>query len=160
MADAQAQARVAVVGVGNELMSDDGVGVHLVRCLRDEGHDERIELIEAGTALVAALDLVPPGCHVLVVDAATGGCEPGSIYRLGLDDVGSGRGISLHESSLPEAFAVAELGGGAFHRVVILGIEPGRVDVGTELSPAVARKLPALLDAVRQEIATLLGPGD
>jgi hydrogenase maturation protease len=147
---------VVVVGVGNELMRDDGVGVHVVRHLCQQGRDERVEFIEAGTALAEALDLVPRGADVLVVDAARGGEEPGSVYRLGLNDVGTERGVSLHETSLPEAFALAKLAGTRFGTVVILGVEPGRVEVGTELSPPLREKLPAILDAVRKEVATLL----
>jgi len=149
-------ARVAVLGVGNELMRDDGVGVHAVRRLRKEQVDNRIELIEAGTAVAAALDLVPTGAHVVVVDAATGGGAPGSLYAFGLDDLSVERGVSLHETSLPEAFALAQLGGAAFGNVVVLGVEPAVVDVGTELSPTLEKKLPAILDAVRREAGRLL----
>jgi len=147
---------VVVLGVGNELMADEGVGVHVVRRLRQAGSDERVELIEAGTALIEALDLVEPGADVVVVDAASGGGEPGSVYRLALDDVAAPRGVSLHETSLPEAFAVAQAGGARFGRVVIFGIEPSVVRVGTEVSQALAEELPTILDVVRDEIARLL----
>lgn len=156
VAQGQARAGVFVLGVGNELMSDDGVGVHVARRLLEEGLDEGVEVVEAGTALAEALDLVEAGVAVLVVDAAAGGGEPGAIYRLGLDDVGAGRGVSLHESSLPEVFAMASLGGAKFREVVVLGIEPGRVAVGTELSPPLREKLPAILAATREEAARLL----
>ena len=152
-----AERRVVVLGVGNELLRDEGIGVHVVRELRKGWTDERAELIEAGTALVDALDLAPPGADAVVVDAASGGGEPGSIYRFGLDDVATGRGVSLHESSLPEAFAVAGVAGARFGTVVVLGIEPAVVAAGTELSPALQEKLPAILAVVRREVARLLG---
>jgi len=149
-------ARVAVLGIGNEVMADDGVGVRVVRRLRESWHEPRVEWIEAGTALADALDLVPDGADVVAVDAAEGGGEPGSVYRFGLDDAASARGVSLHERSLPEVFAAAELGGSQFGKVVILGIEPRIVEFGDALSPALEDKLPAICDAVRAEIATLL----
>jgi hydrogenase maturation protease len=148
--------RVAVLGAGNELMADEGVGVHIVRRLAAEGGEPRVAFIEAGTALVQAVDLVEAGSTVLVVDAASGGGEPGSVYRLGLDDVAARRGVSLHEASLPEVFAVARLGGARLGPVVILGIEPAAVEVGTDLSPTMEARLPAILDVVRGEIARLL----
>ncbi|MFP4058243.1 MAG: hydrogenase maturation protease [Candidatus Brocadiia bacterium] len=151
-----AVARVVVLGVGNELMKDEGVGVAVVRRLSRRGHDRRIAPLEAGTALLDALDLVPPGAAVLVVDAASAGGEPGSVYRLRLDDVGTGRGVSLHETSLPEAFAAARLGGARFGPVVVLGIEPADVAVGTELSERLEKKLPAILDTVCDEARRLL----
>ena len=149
-------ARVVVLGVGNELMRDDAVGVEVVRRLAREPADERVEFLEAGTAVIEALDLVPSGAHVIVIDAAAGGGPPGSVYRFGLDDVAVARGVSLHETALSEAFAVARLGGAAFGNVVILGVEPAEVAVGTWLSPALQEKLPAALGAARLEIARLV----
>ena len=149
-------ARVVVLGVGNELMRDDAVGVEVVRRLAREPADERVEFLEAGTAVIEALDLVPPGAHVIVIDAASGGGPPGSVYRFGLDDVAVTRGVSLHETALSEAFAVARLGGAAFGNVVILGVEPAEVAVGTRLSPSLQEKLPAVLEAARREIARLV----
>ena len=147
---------VVILGVGNELMRDDGVGVHVVRRLREEWHDDRVELIEAGTAVVEAIDLVPSGAKVVVVDAASGGGAPGSTYRWRLDDVASERVVSLHETSLPEAFAVARLGGSRLGGVLIVGVEPAVVEVGTELSPALTERLPAVLETVQAEVARLL----
>ena len=149
-------ARLVILGVGNELMRDDGIGVRVVRELRKRLSDKRLQFIEAGTAVIDALDLVPSGAHVLVVDAASGGQAPGSVYRFGLDDLSVERGVSLHETALPEAFALARLGGAEIGNVVVVGVEPGVVAVGTELSPALEEKLPAILDAVRTEVARLL----
>jgi hydrogenase maturation protease len=148
---------VAVLGIGNELMADDGVGVHAVRRLREEMTEPRVELIEAGTALADALDLVPDGAHVVAVDAAEGGGEPGAVYRVGLAELASPEGVSLHERSLPQAFAAAELGGARFGEVIVLGVEPSVIEFGETLSPPVEAKLPAIIDAVRAEVARLLG---
>ncbi len=148
--------RLVILGVGHELMCDDGVGVEAVRRLRSEGLGPGMEAIEAGTSVMDALDLVPPGADVLVIDAASGGHPPGSVYRLALEDLASQRGISLHETSLPEAFALARLAGAEFGKVVVIGVEPGRVEPGTELSPLLEEKMPAILGVVRAEIATLL----
>ncbi|MFW6108257.1 MAG: hydrogenase maturation protease [bacterium] len=146
-------ARVVVIGAGNELMTDDGVGVHAVRRLRQTCQDPRVAFVEGGTALADALDLVPDGADVVVVDAAEGGGEPGSVYRLGLSDVASPRGVSLHERSLPEVFAAARVGGARFGEVVVLGVEPATVAVGEGLSEALEARLDAVCDAARREIA-------
>jgi hydrogenase maturation protease len=146
-------ARVVVVGAGNELMTDDGVGVHVARRLRRTCQDPQVAFVEAGTALADALDLVPDGADVVVIDAAEGGGEPGSVYRLGLGDVASARGVSLHERSLPEVFAAARVGGARFGEVVVLGVEPATVAVGEGLSEALEARLDAICDAARREIA-------
>jgi len=148
--------RLVVLGIGNVLMRDDGLGVHILRALREELKNQGVECIEAGTSILDALDLIEPGADVLVLDAASGGEPAGSVYRFGLDDVAARRGISLHEASLPEAFALARLSGSEFGRVVVLGIEPAEIEVSTELSPALSDKLPAILATVRGEVARLL----
>jgi len=150
------KSRLAVLGIGNDLMMDDGIGVHLVRALSLEAASPGVELIEAGNAVLGGLDAVPEAADVLVIDAADGGEEPGSVYRFGLDDIDARRGVSLHGAAIPEAFAVARLGGARFGKVTVLGVEPAVVDVGTELSPTLKEKLPAILAVVRREIARLL----
>jgi len=152
----RAASRLVVLGVGHELMGDDGVGVQAVRRLSREGLGQGVEAIEAGTSVMDALDLVPSGADVLVVDAATGGHPPGSVYRFALGDLASQRGMSLHETSLPEAFALARLAGAAFGNVIVIGVEPARVEPGTELSPTLQEKMPAILGVVRAELARLL----
>jgi len=147
---------LAVLGVGNDLMMDDGIGVHIVRALSQEPARPDVELIEAGNAILAGLDAVTPGADVLVIDAADGGQELGSVYRFGLDDIDSRRGVSLHEAAIPEAFAIARLGGSRFGKVTVLGVEPAVVNVGTELSPTLKEKLPAILAVVQREISRLL----
>ncbi|MBM4040277.1 MAG: hydrogenase maturation protease [Planctomycetes bacterium] len=148
--------RVVVLGVGNELMGDDGVGVVVARQLRAAGPGNDVEVIEAGTSVMDALDLVPSRAHVLVVDAATGGGEAGSVYRFRLDELALARGVSLHETSLPEAFTLAQLAGAKFGKVIVIGVEPARVEPGTELSPVLQEKMPAILGVVRAEVAKLM----
>ena len=149
--------RLVLLGVGNELLQDEGVGVHIVRRLRAEGLPPGVEAVEAGTAVLDALDLLPTGARVLVVDAASGEVEPGTVYRFGLDDLSADRGASVHEASLPEVFGVARLAGVVLGDVTVLGVKPAVVDLGTELSPPLEGKMPAILRAVRLEIARLLG---
>jgi len=151
------QTRLVVLGVGHELMGDDGVGVEVVRRLARDGLDEGVEAVEAGTAVMDALDVVPPGADVVAVDAASGGQPPGSVYRFALGDLASARGMSLHETSLPEAFTMARLAGAEFGSVTVLGVEPARVAPGVGLSPELEERMPAILAAVRAEIARLLG---
>jgi hydrogenase maturation protease len=149
-------ARVVILGVGHELMGDDRVGVEAMRRLRQEGLGPGVEAIEAGTSVMDALDLVPSGADVLVIDAADGGHPPGSVYRFALEDLASQRGMSLHETSLPEAFALARLAGAKFGNVIVIGVEPARVEPGTELSPVLEEKMQAILGVVRAEAAKLL----
>ncbi|HRT94671.1 MAG TPA: hydrogenase maturation protease [Planctomycetota bacterium] len=138
-------------------MTDDGIGPAVVRCLRDDGLGPGVLAVDACTALVDALDLVPSGADVLVVDAVSGGGAPGTVYRIPLGDLAAQRAVTLHDPSLPEAFAMARLSGASFGTVTVLGVEPARVAPGAELSPVLAQRLPAIVETVRGEIERLSG---
>jgi len=84
-----------VLGVGQELMTDDGIGPAVVRRLRDDRLGRGVLAIDAGTALPDALDLVPPGADVVVIDVVSGGGAPGTVYRSALGDLGAQRGMTL-----------------------------------------------------------------
>ena len=97
--------KTAVLGAGNVLMGDDGVGVHVVKAMQEQGGlPEGIELIDAGTATLNVLGMLEGVEHLIIVDAVKSGAAPGTIYRFSPDDVTepSSRKVSLHQISLLE----------------------------------------------------------
>ena len=150
--------RVAVVGCGNVLMRDDGVGVRVVERLRERGVPEGVELIDAGTALMDVLPFLGGVDKTILVDAARAGGEPGAVYRLPLAALeeaarrSSVRAVSLHDVELREALTLARLENVDLGEVVVLGMEPGPIETGMELSEPVERAVPRLIEAIRTEI--------
>jgi hydrogenase maturation protease len=147
--------RITVLGIGNLLLRDEGVGVHLAQELaRGElGHAD-FEIIEAGTC-PDILSLLDEGIDkLIVVDAVKGGNEPGTLYRLTLDDLttNSAVPISLHEMGVVENLKMMSLLGRQPKSVVFIGVEPKIIDYGLELSPEVAGKLPDLVELVCKEV--------
>jgi hydrogenase maturation protease len=173
--------RLAVLGVGNTLMGDDGVGVAVVRqLLADAGHD----VTPPGGGPVAAgvgrhvPDAFGPGLDavlgetaglglikhfreaeaVIVVDAldASGqGAEPGQVFRFGPDEAGvvSLRSNNIHGMGVPHLVANARLTG-ADPEVVVFAVQVGDVRPNADtLSPAVAEAVPAVVAMVAEEIA-------
>lgn len=146
--------RIAVIGVGNILMGDEGVGVRVVEELGKLKLPEGVQLIDAGTAIHALMGRLSGFDKLVIVDAIKGGGPPGTIYRITLDEVKSDppKPFSLHDLGVLETLRVERLIGDAPEEVVIVGIEPERVEPSLELSPLLKGKLPELIRAVLEEL--------
>jgi len=144
--------RTAIVGVGNCLMKDDGVGVHVARALADLPLPKGIEVIDAGTDPDVAFELEGID-RVILVDATRGGEAPGTIYRF-FEDVGADLNEcrrACHDVGLLQTLrGIAAAGEGP--EVVIIGIEPDDLDWGLDLSPVVLEAVPRAVAIVQQEL--------
>ncbi len=145
--------RVTVLCVGNLLLRDEGVGVHVARELLKMDLPPNVRVVDGGTEGFGLLDFIWESDRLIVVDAVRGGQEPGTLYRFRPEDVKEGRQLrlSFHDMSLLDVLKISEF---ADRRpeTVILGVEPARLDMGMELSPEVSRKLPRLIQMVLEEI--------
>jgi len=138
---------LVILGVGNVLMTDDGVGVHAARALAADP-PARATVHEVGTAVFDALAIIEQAREVIAIDAVDAGEPPGSVISFDLDDREQvAAPVSLHAFDLP---ALVRLLPRAIRpRVVVIGIQPAVVEPGLDLSPAVSASLPALLAEVR-----------
>jgi hydrogenase maturation protease len=140
------QTRTLVVGLGNVLLKDDGVGVHAVRELR-KVLPRRIVVAEVGTAVLDALHLFEWADRIIGIDAMQAGGAPGTIYSFGVDDVDDpGVKASLHEMGLIAGLRFLKSGRPA---ISILAVEPETIDFGMELSEPVRQALPNLVQAAK-----------
>jgi hydrogenase maturation protease len=145
---------VLIVGAGNELLGDEGLGIHVVRLLVAQASlPAHVEVLEAGTAL---LDLIPEmarHCRVILIDAIQMGGQPGTLYRFDVvaDSVlqaETALPVSLHQWGIVETLRSAEMLGLMPNRVTVLGAEPEAVVPCLELSPRLttaAGKIVAIL---------------
>ena len=152
--------KTVVLGAGNELLRDEGVGVHAIRILQEELPPSRadIEVIDGGTS--------PDICHLVqgadklvIIDAVKGGCEPGTIYRFTPDQIAAETGVttSVHQMGILENLKMMELVGNKPKEAVIIGIEPFDVEVGLELSQELQKRMPEIIRTVWGEIGLPLG---
>lgn len=141
-----------ILGIGNELLGDEGVGVHAARRLRREKLlPERIKVVEVGTAILDALPELERADRIIVVDAMKDGRPPGTVYRIPLEQCsGSACIASMHGFDIFRVMALA--GRATPPPVTVFGVEPGLVGWSLELSPPVAQSMDYLLDAVRGEV--------
>lgn len=148
--------RILVAGLGNVLLTDDGVGVHLVRHLQKEPV-QGVLPVEVGTAVLDALHLFEWADKILAVDAVEAGSPPGTVYRFSVEKPGSqAHQMSLHELSLLGALRMIPEEKHP-QEICIVGVEPARIDYGLELSPAVQAMFPRLLEAVNGVLSQWLG---
>lgn len=148
---AERSKRLAVVGMGNLLLSDDGVGVHVLNKMR-ENPPEGVELIDAGTAVLHAADCLRGVDRVVVVDAVKAGQKPGTIYLMSGDDVlENDFSLSVHSLGLKTALRFL---GEADEPVewMVVGVEPETLEQGMQLSHAVRKSVPGAMRAVENLI--------
>jgi hydrogenase maturation protease len=151
---------ILVLGIGNILLKDEGVGVHAVRELtaRAErgGPPGRgdVELYDGGTFGIDLLDTLANRRTVIVIDAVRADAAPGTVLRFTAADlVRPGRpDLSLHQVGLFETLAMARQLGCAPEEVVIFGVVPMALEPGLELSPEVAAVVPRVIDLVLAEL--------
>jgi hydrogenase maturation protease len=146
------------VGIGNELLGDEGLGVHVARALAAApALPASAEVVEAGLAPLDLAGEMVRRERVILVDALRAGRAPGTLYRLELREemverMPSDAVFSLHQWGLADTLRAIALMGMLPRRVTVLGAEPERVAPGLGLSPVGARAVERLVAVVLAEL--------
>ncbi|MFZ2444952.1 MAG: hydrogenase maturation protease [Syntrophobacteraceae bacterium] len=147
--------KILVLGLGNLLLCDEGVGVHAAQALLNTRMPEGVTVRDTGTAILDAIPDLEEADFVIVVDAVKADGDPGTVYRVPFGDMLHPECIgSMHGFDLSRVLALA--GRETSPEVIVIGVEPGVIDWSIELSPAVADALPAVIDQVMLEIGEYL----
>lgn len=150
---------IVLLGVGNVLMSDEGVGVHAVTALeRDYDFSGDVRCVDGGTSTNELLGDVENVDHLIIIDAVIANRPPGTIVRLEDEEVPTAftTKLSPHQVGISDLLATLTLLGRAPKHVVLLGVEPARLTLDLALSAPVAAIFPELCRRVLAEL-TLLG---
>jgi len=149
---------VLVLGVGNILLKDEGVGVKVVERMREEyDFGDDVVFYDGATA---GLDLMPVMSryrHIIIVDTVDAGEPPGTIYRFRVDDIDAKvpYKTSLHQIGMVEVFAVSEALGRKLDGVII-GVQPADMSSwGLDLTPEIEAKIPDIIERVLAELREL-----
>jgi hydrogenase maturation protease len=143
-----------IVGVGNPLRGDDGVGTTVARALAERDLPAGVEVVDGGTQGLGLVSVMEGRQRVILVDAADVGRVPGQFVRFALDEAhlrGDDQPLSVHAAGLREALLLAQALGVLPDQVIIFGVQPARVDWDDALSPEIEAALPALVEAVLAE---------
>ncbi len=147
---------VLVLGLGNPLQGDDGVGCQAIEVLRQLALPDMVEVVDGGTPGIGLIHLLEGRSRAILVDAAEMGRAPGAVVRFRPDEVtltGATERFSLHRSAVSDALALAAALNLPLPEIVFFGVQPARVEWDTALSPAVADALPGLVQVILSEIA-------
>ncbi len=157
--------KLLVVGVGNILLSDEGVGVVVAKELIKEQLPTGVEVIDAGCSLADALLNFEGLERVIIIDAVRGSGQPGDVYMfdasvLKKDGISPKCSASLHEIGIAESIALAELSGWEAPEITVIGVEPEKLDLNIGLSDTINSKLEGIISLVREEIRRTVESGD
>lgn len=148
---------IAIVGIGNLLMRDEGVGIHALRKLSEEfTFSENLHFIDGGTMGLDLLPFIEGRDLVILIDAVDFREQPGTVKSIANRDIPrylTGK-LSVHQIALPDLLSALLLIDNPPGDVVLIGIQPEDVEVGIELSPAVSAGMNALLTEVIGVLST------
>lgn len=148
-----------VLGLGNPLMADDGLGLLALERLRAEWEvPPAVTLADGGTWGMMLLPMIEDAGELLLLDAIRTGSAPGTVTELAREQLPRyfAHKLSPHQIDLSEVLALAELRGTLPERLAAIGVEPERVEMSTLLSPVVEQRVD---DVVRLAVARLAAWG-
>ena len=144
--------RIVVLGIGNILLTDEGVGVQALALLREDDAEHDLDLVDGGTLGIALLDFIERADGLIVIDAARLDRKPGSVdcYRdEEMDGLLRTRLRTVHELGLKDLLDMARVNGTLPPRRALIAVEPAVVDWGMTLSPTVEGALVQVSELVR-----------
>ncbi|ADJ25729.1 hydrogenase maturation protease [Dehalogenimonas lykanthroporepellens BL-DC-9] len=148
--DEQPPKPVLVLGVGNILLGDEGVGVRVAEKIMEYPLPDDTEVIDGGTSQLVIVDLIRGRRKVIIVDAICGDGSPGTLYKFGVADLQAAAGSmrSAHDMGVTEAVFFLSLTGELPEDFTFFGVEPGSLEPSLEFTPAVAAAMPRLTELV------------
>lgn len=144
---------VVILGVGNLLLGDEGVGVHAAWRLCSMSLHPDIRIVEGGTEGFGLLDVISGAERLIIIDCVKGGGNGGEIYRFSIDDAmccPDRFKTSVHQIGILEVVHMAEF---IAHKPVttIIGVEPVSIEMSMELSETVSKILPRVIALALEE---------
>ena len=148
-----------VLGVGNVLLRDEGVGVRVARDLAALGPGPMpagTEIVDGGTLGLDLLPMIEDAAAIVMVDAVNLRSEPGTVRVLRASELHAAlaQHVSPHQVGVGDLLAAARLAGTLPDRVSLVAIQPERIEIGLELTPLVEAAVPVAIEAVLRELET------
>jgi len=144
-----------VIGLGNPLLGDEGIGVRVAEELKGLPLPDGVSVVEGGTAGLGLIGLMEGYQRVIIVDAADMGHPPGQVIRFIPAEAQfktAEAPLSLHQIGVGEVLALAQALEVAPDELVIIGVQPKRVEMGAGLSPEVGGSIPQVISIILDEL--------
>ena len=146
--------KIVVIGIGNLLLMDEGIGIHVINELEQHKLPENVDIYDGGTGGFKLIDLMHEAKRVIFIDAVETSKAPGTITTFKSKDVRSiypKKKYSLHDTDLLEVIKMAELLGTP-PEIEIMGIQPKTINYGTTLSKELTDSMPDIIKTVLSRI--------
>ncbi len=146
--------KVIVIGIGNLLLMDEGIGVHTINELEKHDLPKSIEIYDGGTGGFKLIDLMHGAARVIFIDAVETGKLPGTVTIFSSDDIHSiynKKKYSLHDTDLMEVVKMTEMLDNP-PRIEIVGIQPKIINYGTTLSKELTDSMPDIIITILRRI--------
>ncbi|MCO5387081.1 HyaD/HybD family hydrogenase maturation endopeptidase [Desulfosporosinus sp.] len=153
--------KIMVMGVGNILLSDEGLGVRFLDELAKNTLPDNVELLEGGTAGLELVHLIQDVDFLIIIDALNANAEPGSLFRFQPGDlqvIPEQYEVSFHQIGIVEVITMANVLGHA-PQTLIFGIQPKSLEWGLEISPEIEALFPRLSELIIKEIDSIQHEG-
>lgn len=149
--------RIVVLGVGNLLMGDEGLGIRCVEAFEKLPQRDNVRCVDGGTSTHELLEDLENLDALVILDAVASGKPPGTLVRLEGDDIPSAfsNKMSPHQHGINDLLATLKFLERAPGRVVLIGVEPSVMELSMELSPLVQGVMPSMVALVSKEVASL-----
>lgn len=147
---------IGVIGIGNPLNGDDGIGIALIQELEKRGIPPNISIFDAGTGGMKVLHFLKDLDEVIIIDAVHFGGEPGDFVFFEPDEV---RSMNIpkgsHDSNLFEVLELSENLGEIPEKIIIMGVQPKNTEIGEDLSEDVENSIEDMLISLKKKIEDL-----
>jgi hydrogenase maturation protease len=149
--------RKIVMGLGNTLQTDEGLGVYALEALQKQlGEVDGVEFIDGGVLGLNLLPLVEEASHLLILDAANAGKPPGSVIELRKEEIPlySGLKMSQHQLTFQEVLALASIRDKLPAQLHLVGAQPADLTVGLGMSETIAAVIPEIIERATAVLTT------
>lgn len=149
------EAKITILGIGNTLFTDEGVGIHLLPLLEEAYKDDKqIEIIEGLTDGMKLLGPVEEAENLIIIDAINAGVEGGTILSLEGDEIPAYFGVkmSVHQMGFQEVLFAAKFRDRYPRKIIMFGMQPTSLELGVELTKTNQEKLKDLAEAVMNQV--------
>jgi len=143
--------KITVLGVGNILLKDEGVGVRVVEEMtRRYAFPENVEVLDGGTLGMELMRFLLGTDRVIIIDAIDGSLPPGSIYQFEKEAVKTyfREKVSVHDLGIQDVLAALDVLEKPLQELVVMGVQPAVIDVGLDLTPVVAQSVEPVITKV------------
>lgn len=145
--------KTVILGIGNILLKDDGIGIHIVKQIEDEKFPSTIEVVDGGTSTLDTLSYFLEYENVIVIDSLKAGYEPGTIYKIKPEEIKNYKreNLSIHDVQILDVVKLANMYG-KHPDVTIFGIEPKEISFDTEMTECMKMKIPEVINLIKKEL--------